>query len=133
NFEGGMYAEYIDWRAEHPSDDLMTELLNVEFEDETGTTRRLTHEEILTYVNLLAGAGNETTAKLIGWAGRLLADHPDPRRDLVEDPTLVPGAIEEILRYEPPGPQCARVAVDDADFQGPTVPAGRLALPLPAR
>ncbi len=45
-----MFAEYIDWRAEHPSDDLMTELLNAEFEDETGTTRRLTRDEVLTYV-----------------------------------------------------------------------------------
>ena len=42
NFEGALYAEYIDWRMDHPSDDLMTALLNVEFEDETGTTRRLT-------------------------------------------------------------------------------------------
>ena len=38
---GDIFADYIDWRAEHPSDDLMTELLNVEFEDETGTVRRL--------------------------------------------------------------------------------------------
>ena len=79
------FAEYIDWRAEHPSDDLMTELLQAEFEDETGTVRRLTREEILTYVNVIAGAGNETTTRLIGWAGKVLADHPDQRRQLVED------------------------------------------------
>ena len=42
-----MFADYIDWRAEHPSDDLMTELLTAEFEDETGTTRRLTRDEVL--------------------------------------------------------------------------------------
>ena len=52
-----MFAEYVDWRAQHPSDDLMTELLTAEFEDETGMTRRLTREEILTYIMLLAGAG----------------------------------------------------------------------------
>jgi hypothetical protein len=45
-----MFAEYIEWRAEHPSDDVMTQLLQAEFEDETGTTRRLTRAEILTYV-----------------------------------------------------------------------------------
>ena len=45
---GEMFAEYIDWRAEHPSDDLMTALLNAEFEDETGTVRRLTRAEVLT-------------------------------------------------------------------------------------
>ena len=76
-----MFAEYIDWRAEHPSDDLMTELLNAEFEDETGVdpdaspARRSSR-----YVNLLAGAGNETTTRLIGWTGKLLAEHPDQRR-----------------------------------------------------
>src|SRR5205823_11146907 len=48
-----MFAEYIDWRADHPTDDLMTELLNAEFEDESGTTRRLTRDEILLYVNML--------------------------------------------------------------------------------
>jgi cytochrome P450 len=70
--DGEMFAEYIDWRAEHPSDDLMTQLLQAEFEDATGTTRRLTRAEILTYVNVVAGAGNETTTRLIGWAGKVL-------------------------------------------------------------
>ena len=105
---GEGFEEYIDWRAEHPSDDLMTELLHAEFEDETGTTRRLTREEVLTYVNVVAGAGNETTTRLIGWAGKVLADHPDQRRELVEDRSLIPNAIEELLRYEPPAPHVAR-------------------------
>ena len=77
---GEQFAEYIDWRAEHPSDDIMTDLLHAEFEDETGTVRRLSREEILTYVTVVAGAGNETTTRLIGWAGKVLADHPDQRR-----------------------------------------------------
>jgi cytochrome P450 len=63
---GDSFAAYIDWRAEHPSDDIMTELLTVEFEDETGATRRLRRDELLTYVNVVAGAGNETTTRLIG-------------------------------------------------------------------
>jgi cytochrome P450 len=124
NFEGAMYVKYIDWRAEHPSDDLMTDLLNVEFEDETGHIRRLTRQEVLTYVTLLSGAGNETTAKLIGWTGKVLSDHPDQRRQLVENPSLIPDAIEEILRFEPPGFHNARYAVEDVEFQGGTVPAG---------
>ena len=123
NFEGDLYAEYIDWRMDHPSDDLMTGLLNVEFEDEHGTVRKLTREEVLTFVTLLSGAGNETTAKLIGWTGKLLSDHPDQRRRLVEDPTLIPDAIEEILRYEPPGMQNARYAIEDVEFEGGVVPA----------
>lgn len=120
---GAMFAEYIDWRAEHPSDDLMTTLLTIEFEDEHGVTRRLAREEVLTYVTLLAGAGDETTAKLIGWTGKLLSDHPAQRRELAGDPSLIPRAIEEILRYEAPGMQCARYAVEDVEFPGGTVPA----------
>ncbi len=80
---GDIFADYIDWRAEHPSDDLMTELLNAEFEDENGETRRLTRDEVLTYTFVVAGAGNETTTRLIGWAGKVLAEHPDQRRELV--------------------------------------------------
>src|SRR5262245_27779561 len=84
-----MFADYVAWRAEHPSDDLMTELLTAEFEDETGATRTLTRDEVLTYVMVIAGAGNETTTRLIGWAGTVLADHPDQRKQLAGDRTLL--------------------------------------------
>ncbi len=103
-----LFAEYIDWRAEHPSDDLMTQLLNAEFEDETGTTRQLRRDEVLNIVVLLAGAGNETTTRLIGWTGKILGEHPDQRREIAPDRSLVPNAIEEILRYEAPSPVQAR-------------------------
>ena len=102
----------------------MTELLNAEFEDETGTTRRLTREEILTYVNVIAGAGNETTTRLIGWAGKVLAEHPDQRRELVDDPSLIPNAIEELLRFEPPAPHVGRYVARDVELYGQTVPEG---------
>jgi cytochrome P450 len=68
------FEEYIEWRTTHPSDDLMTSLLVAEFEDEPGTVRNLTRQEVLNYVNLLAA---ETTTRLIGWTGKVLADHPD--------------------------------------------------------
>jgi cytochrome P450 len=121
---GEAFADYIDWRVEHPSDDLMTELLNAEFEDETGTVRRLTREELLTCINVVAGAGNETTTKLIGWAGKLLGEHPDQRRHLVEDRSLLPNAIEEVLRFEPPAPQVCRYVDRDVELYGQTVPEG---------
>jgi cytochrome P450 len=127
---GDVFAEYIDWRADHPSDDLMTELINAEFEDETGAVRRLSREEILTYVNIIAGAGNETTAKLIGWAGQVLGDRPDQRRELARSPDLISGAIEELLRFEPPGPHVARFVIRDAEFHGRIVPAGSALLCL---
>jgi cytochrome P450 len=123
-----MFEEYIDWRAKNPSDDLMTDLLNAEFDDETGTRRTLTKSEVLTYVHVVAGAGNETTTRLIGWMGSLLAQHPDQRAELVADHALIPNAVEETLRCEPPGPHVARYVAKDVEFHGTTVPAGSVML-----
>jgi cytochrome P450 len=127
---GDSYAAYIDWRAEHPSDDIMTELLTAEFEDETGTTRRLRRDELLIYVNVVAQAGNETTTRLIGWMGKVLADQPEQRRELVDHPALIPQAVEELLRYEPPAPHMARCVTRDVEYYGQTVPQGSVMMML---
>ncbi|MET0627611.1 MAG: cytochrome P450 [Acidimicrobiia bacterium] len=130
--DGSGFADYIDWRAEHPSDDLMTDLLNAEFEDETGTRRKLSREEILSYVGLLASAGNETTTRLIGWTGKVLAENPDQRAELHRDRALIPNAIEELLRYESPSPVQARYVTADVEHYGHTLPAGSIVLALTA-
>src|SRR3954471_10237426 len=127
---GDMFADYIDWRAEHPSDDLMTQLLNAEFEDEHGEKRTLTRQEVLTYTAVIAGAGNETTGRLIGWLAKLLAEHPEQRRDVVKERSLIPKVIEESLRFEPTGHATARVLTHDAEYHGTTVPAGSAMLLL---
>jgi cytochrome P450 len=129
---GSGFEEYIEWRATHPSDDLMTDLLQAEFEDETGTTRNLSRQEVLSYVNLLAAAGNETTTRLIGWTGKVLADHPDQRRQLVAQPELVPNAIEEVLRFESPSPVQARYVTHEVEHHGQVVPEGSAILLLTA-
>lgn len=123
---GDIFGDYVDWRERHPSDDLMTQLLNAEFEDEHGVIRRLRRDEVLTYVNLLAGAGNETTTRLIGWTGKLLAEHPDQRRQLADDRSLIPNAIEEILRYEAPSPVQARYVAADVEHYGTTIAEGSI-------
>jgi cytochrome P450 len=116
------FSEYIEWRESNPSDDLMTELLQAEFEDETGTTRRLTRTEVLNVVNLLAAAGNETTTRLIGWTGKVLAEHPEQLAMLAADRSLVPNAIEEILRFEAPSPVQARYVTKDVEHHGTIIP-----------
>jgi len=128
--DGSIFEAYIDWRKDNPSDDIMTELLNVEFTDEHGVTRNLTREELLIYINVVAGAGNETTTRLIGWAAKTLAEHPDQRRQLVENPALIPQAIEEILRFEPPAPHVARYVTRDVEYHGRTVPEGSVMMLL---
>ncbi len=122
--QADFFSDYIDWRATHPSDDLMSELLFVEFEDEHGTTRKLTRDEVLMYVSVVSAAGNETTNRLIGWMGKVLGEHPDQRRELVENRSLVPNAIEELLRFEPPTPHVARYVAQDVELHDQMVPAG---------
>ena len=127
-----LFADYIEWRASHPSDDLMTELLRAEIDEPDGTKRPLSRTEVLSYTAMIAGAGNETTARLIGFMGQLLSDHPDQRRELAEDPSLIPGAIEETLRYEPPSPVQARYVAQDAELYGRAIPEGSYMLLLNA-
>ena len=128
----GLFAEYIEWRASHPSDDLMTELLRAEIEEPDGTKRPLSRTEVLSYTAMIAGAGNETTARLIGFMGQLLSDHPDQRREIAADHSLIPGAIEETLRYEPPSPVQARYVAQDAELYGREIPKGSFMLLLNA-
>jgi len=102
----------------------MTEMLTTEFRDDTGAMRRATREEVMILTTVLAAAGNETTNRLIGWMGKTLSEHPDQRRQIAQDLELVPDTIEEILRYEAPGPYGARYVTRDVEYYGQTVPAG---------
>ncbi len=124
------FEEYISWREKNPSDDMMTELLQTEFKDPDGVTRKLTRDEISNIVNVVAGAGNETTNRLIGWMGKTLSEHPDQRRDLVKNPALIPAAIEELLRFEPPGPFVAREVMRDIELYGRKIPKGAVMMML---
>jgi cytochrome P450 len=123
-------AQYIEWRRKNPSDDLMTELLNARFVDDRGDERTLRDDELLGYIGLLAAAGNETTTRLIGWTAYLLDRFPDQRRLLAADRSLVPNAIEEILRYEAPSPVQGRYVTRDVELYGTRVPEGSTLLLL---
>jgi cytochrome P450 len=120
----------VDLRTEHPTDDLMSELVHTEFEDETGTVRTLTRDEVLLYIMMISGAGNETATRLIGFTMQLLAEHPDQRSEIASDPTLIPAAIEEVLRYEAPSPVQARYVAHDVEHHGETVPEGSIMMLL---
>ncbi len=126
-----LFGDYLDWRSENPSDDLMTRLLTVEFEDETGSHRRLSRDEVFVYVNVLAAAGSDTTSRLMGWTAKLLGEHHDQRRELVDDPALVPNAIEEILRFEPPSYCFGRYVASEVELCGETLDPGSVVIVLP--
>src|ERR1700743_2648789 len=102
--DGRIYADYVEWRSKNPSDDLMTTLLNVEFDDDNGGHRKLTRKEVLHSTQVVAGAGNETTGRLIGWLAKVLAEHPEQRREVHEDRALLNRTVDETLRFEHTGP-----------------------------
>ena len=119
-----MLPELIAQRRKDPQDDLISVLANSELEDDDGTTRTLTDPEIFSFSTLLSIAGTETVARFLSWAAVLLARNPDQRRILVDDPGVIPNAIEETLRYEAPSPVNARWVNRDVEFHGQTIPAG---------
>ena len=121
---GAYFFEHVVARRRHPTDDIMSVLCTMEFEDEHGVRRRLDDIEAVRYIALLSAAGNETTARFTGWAGATLAQFPEQRAKLVARPDLIPNAVEEILRYEPPSMALARVAMRDVAWYGQVVPEG---------
>ena len=103
-------ASTSPWREKNPSDDLITQLLECRVRrTKDGHIVNLTKGEIIVFIAVVAGAGVETTGRLFGWMGKVLAEHPDQRQGNGRGPLPSSrGAIEELLRYEPPGPHVAR-------------------------
>jgi cytochrome P450 len=126
---GAYMNELIAERQRAPRDDMISMLLDVDVPQPDGTTRKLDAGEVNGFFILLQSAGSETTGRLLGWAPVLLARHPDQREVLVQDPSIVANAVEELLRYEAPSPIQTRLVTRDVEWHGVTVPEGsRLAL-----
>jgi cytochrome P450 len=128
----GFYDEFVDARVAEPADDLITRLISTEFDDETGERRTLTRNESLAYIAVIAGAGNHTTNRLIGWTAKLLADNPDARAEVAGDWTLIPNAVEETLRYETISTQIGQYLTEDVELHGQTMEAGHAVLLIAA-
>jgi cytochrome P450 len=107
------FAQLLDERRRRRRDDLMSALIDAELEG-----RKLTQEELLGFCFVLVVAGNDTTTNLIANGAVLLAEHPDQRRLLAEDPALLDGAIEEMLRYESPAQALPRRLTRDVELHG---------------
>jgi cytochrome P450 len=117
----GYVSEMIADRRRRPKQDLMTRL--VELEDENGRSR-LDDDDIRAFFSLLATAGNETVTKLLATAFHELWKSPDQRQILVADPSLIPGAVEETLRFDPPSQYQGRVTTREVRVHGETIPQG---------
>ncbi len=123
--DGRIYADYVEWRAN-----------NLVRRPDDGAAQRRVHRRVRGHPQARAqrGAalhrrwwparGNETTGRLIGWLAKVLAEHPDQRREVVQDRSLLTRAVDETLRFEPTGPHVARWVARDFEYDGTTVPAG---------
>jgi cytochrome P450 len=124
-----MLLDLLEQRRREPREDLITVAAQSEFDDVDGVRRQLTDQEVIAFVSLLATAGSETTVKLIGNCLVYLWQNPDQRKRLWDDPSLIPQAVEEVLRYDPPSQFQGRVAQRDVVYHGVTIPEGaRVAL-----
>jgi cytochrome P450 len=113
------FQKLIAARRAEPRDDLLSVLAQAEIDE-----HRLTDEDLLNFAFLLLVAGNETTRNLIALGTLALIAHPDQCRLLVEDPTLIPGAVEEMLRWNSPVVHMARTATTDVEIRGRLIAAG---------
>jgi len=120
----GYFARYVAERRAQPRDDIMTDLIEAEIELEDGRRRRLDDTELLAFIGLLSGAGNETVARLLGWAATVLDRFPEQRQLLATEPARIPAGLEELLRFEAPSPVQARRVTRDVVLHGTTVPEG---------
>ncbi len=107
------FNEILDERTVERRSDLLSHFLDAEVEGD-----RLTREDILDICFLFLIAGLDTVTATLDCMFAFLARHPEQRRQLVEDPGLIPNAIEELLRWETPVMGVARVAVEETELAG---------------
>ena len=119
------FRELIAVRRREPKDDLISGLIAAEDDGQ-----KLSENELLSTCILLLVAGHETTVNLIGNGVQALMQHPDALRRLREDPSLIRGAVEEMLRFDPPVQLTGRIAMEDIRLPNGTVPKGKQAILL---
>ncbi|OBG63387.1 MULTISPECIES: cytochrome P450 [unclassified Mycobacterium] len=119
------FQKLIAARRTDPRDDLLSVLAGAEIDGV-----RLNDEDLLNFAFLLLVAGNETTRNLIALGTCALIAHPDQCRLLAENPALIPGAVEEMLRWNSPVVHMARTATTDVEIRGQRIAEGDVVVML---
>jgi cytochrome P450 len=119
----GMLMQIVDDKSRNLGDDIASLLLSARVSDDDGDEVALTHEQVAYRLLELTIAGHETTAKLIANGVVALTWYPDQRAELVADPSLIPNAVEEMLRWDPPSHYQGRWVERDVTLHGVTIPA----------
>jgi cytochrome P450 len=120
-----VFIDLVTDRRREPGDDIITALMNAEVVDDNGNARSLDDNELANRFLELAFAGHETVAKLIPNGVIALSWYPDQRRELVADPGLIPNAVEEMLRWDPPSHYQGRWTTRDVELHGTVIPEGQ--------
>ncbi|MGZ5377434.1 MAG: cytochrome P450 [Mycobacterium sp.] len=124
NIDSGIYYySLVQERRQNPQDDMISRLIAAEIPGENGEMRRLDDIEITAFTSLLGGAGAETVTKLVGSAVVEFARHPEQWQMLLDDRSLVPAAVEELLRYVGPVQYNVRFTLKEAELPSGTIPA----------
>jgi cytochrome P450 len=129
NLTMAYYMGQIEQRRRQPRDDMITALVEADLTTPDGEVRKLDDLEVIGMLALISNAGNETVARMLGWAALVLDEYPDARREMADDPSLIPAGVEELLRYEAPSPIQGRYVTRDVEMHGTVLPEGaKLAL-----
>jgi cytochrome P450 len=107
-----------------PDDLIISRLVAASYEDDDGTLQRMSDDDIASFAVVLAAAGSETVTKLIGNGVLAVHQNPDQWQLILEDPRRIPGAVEEMLRLQPPSQYQGRFTTRDVTLHGVTIPAG---------
>lgn len=118
------FAARLEERRKEPHDDILSDIVHARVEDE----RPLDVPEMLSILQQLMVAGNETTASAIAEGVWLLIQHPDQQERLRSDTSLIPNAVEEILRIATPTANMWRLCTQDAEVAGVEIPAGSMCM-----
>ncbi|PCJ16174.1 MAG: cytochrome [Gammaproteobacteria bacterium] len=121
----GVLNQVVEDRKENPLDDIISVLVNSEVEGEA-----ITDQDLYAFVFLLLVAGSETTTNLLTNAFLIMDKQPEIREALIEDPSKIPQAVEEFVRFDSPAQGLARSTTKEAVLGGVTIPAGEQLLIL---
>jgi cytochrome P450 len=118
------WASEFEERLARPNDDILSALTQAEFEDETGAERRLNMGEMISIIQQLMVAGNETTTKVINETFKLLLENPAWFPRMQRDPSVIPAVVEEALRLSSPNQGMFRFVTADTELEGERVAKG---------
>jgi cytochrome P450 len=118
-----LLTEIVDDTSKHLGDDIASILLSARVTDDDCNEVALTHAQVASRLLEMTIAGHETTAKLIANGVVALTWYPDQRAELAADPSLIPNAVEEMLRWDPPSHYQGRWVERDVTLHGVTIPA----------